>query len=197
VRTISRATGRLIAEDTRSVPGDAFGRRDLISCSWALPRRNLPPLVGRGTTRRLLLRNLHLRLPQPHSIEPSIGARAQRNIELMWLTGRLAPDFKTIADFPRQHGASLRAVCRRFVQLCRDEAFQRGDRPPSTAASSRRSTSRDRNFTPTRSRAVSSRSRRASSVISMRWRRADRSSRPSVEAKTERLREKIKTCRAE
>lgn len=44
---------------------------------------------------------------------------AQRNIELMWLTGRLAPDFKTIADFRKNNGESIRAVCREFVVLCR------------------------------------------------------------------------------
>ena len=38
----------------------------------------------------------------------------------MWLTGRLAPDFKTIADFRHDNGAGIRNVCRRFVQLCRD-----------------------------------------------------------------------------
>ena len=43
----------------------------------------------------------------------------QRNIELMWLTGRLAPDFKTIADFRRDNGAAIRAVCAQFVELCR------------------------------------------------------------------------------
>jgi len=44
---------------------------------------------------------------------------AQRNVELMWLTGRLAPDFKTIADFRKDHGAAIRNVCREFVLLCR------------------------------------------------------------------------------
>jgi transposase len=44
---------------------------------------------------------------------------AQRNIELMWLTGRLAPDFKTIADFRKDNGAAIRQVCREFVLLCR------------------------------------------------------------------------------
>ena len=42
----------------------------------------------------------------------------QRNIELMWLTGRLMPDFKTIADFRKDNGAAIRAVCRQFVVLC-------------------------------------------------------------------------------
>ena len=44
---------------------------------------------------------------------------AQRNVELMWLTGRLAPDFKTIADFRKDNGAAIRATCRRFIDLCR------------------------------------------------------------------------------
>jgi hypothetical protein len=44
---------------------------------------------------------------------------AQRNLELMWLTGRLAPDFKTIADLRRENGGAIRATCRQFVLLCR------------------------------------------------------------------------------
>ncbi|CAE6826381.1 IS1182 family transposase ISBusp4 [Paraburkholderia aspalathi] len=44
----------------------------------------------------------------------------QRNVELMWLTGRLAPDFKTIAEFRRNNGEGIRNVCRRFVMICRE-----------------------------------------------------------------------------
>ncbi len=44
---------------------------------------------------------------------------AQRNIELMWLLGRLSPDFKTIADFRRDNGEGIRNACRQFVVLCR------------------------------------------------------------------------------
>ena len=44
---------------------------------------------------------------------------AQRNVELMWLTQRLAPDFKTIADFGRDNGRAIRNACRQFVVLCR------------------------------------------------------------------------------
>jgi transposase len=43
-----------------------------------------------------------------------------RNLELIWLTGRLAPDFKTIADFRRDNGPAIRKVCQQFVALCRD-----------------------------------------------------------------------------
>ena len=40
---------------------------------------------------------------------------AGRNVEVMWLTGRLAPDHKTIADFRKDNGAAIRKVCARFV----------------------------------------------------------------------------------
>src|SRR5471032_793610 len=43
----------------------------------------------------------------------------RRNIELMWLTGRLAPDFKTIANFRKDNGEAIGAVCGQFVTLCR------------------------------------------------------------------------------
>src|SRR3990167_4432238 len=43
----------------------------------------------------------------------------QRNVELMWLTGRLAPDFKTIADFRRDNGRGTRQPCSQFVAICR------------------------------------------------------------------------------
>src|SRR6056297_435093 len=48
-----------------------------------------------------------------------LETEAGRNIELMWLTGRLAPDFKTIADFRKDNGEAIRLVCREFVMLCK------------------------------------------------------------------------------
>ncbi len=42
----------------------------------------------------------------------------QRNVEVMWLTGCLAPDFKTIADFRKDNGPAIRKVCREFVVVC-------------------------------------------------------------------------------
>jgi transposase len=44
----------------------------------------------------------------------------QRNVELMWLTGRLTPDFKTIANFRKDNGKAIRRVCRQFIVLCRE-----------------------------------------------------------------------------
>ena len=44
---------------------------------------------------------------------------ALRNVEVMWLVGRLAPDHKTIADFRKDNGRAIRQVCSQFVALCR------------------------------------------------------------------------------
>jgi len=44
----------------------------------------------------------------------------QRNLELIWLTGHLAPDFKTIANFRKDNGAAIRKACSQFVLLCRE-----------------------------------------------------------------------------
>jgi transposase len=44
---------------------------------------------------------------------------SQRNLELFWLTDRLKPDFKTIANFRKNNGPAIRKVCSQFVMLCR------------------------------------------------------------------------------
>ena len=51
---------------------------------------------------------------------------AGRNVELMWLVGRLVPDHKTIADFRRDNGTAIRQVCSRFVLLCRQMGLLAG-----------------------------------------------------------------------
>ena len=76
-----------------------------------------------------------------------LETEAQRNVELMWLTGRLAPDFKTIADFRKDNGTAIRLVCRQFVILCRNlnlfaNAFVAIDGSKFKAVNNR-----DRNFT--------------------------------------------------
>src|ERR1700719_1264485 len=72
---------------------------------------------------------------------------AQRNVELMWLTGRLRPDFKTIATFRKDNGRAIRKVCRQFIVLCRQlnlfsEAVVAVDGSKFKAVNNR-----DRNFT--------------------------------------------------
>ena len=73
---------------------------------------------------------------------------AQRNVELMWLTGRLAPDFKTIADFRRDNGKGIRNVCRRFVELCRELKLFTQAVVAIDGSKFKAVNTRDRNFTP-------------------------------------------------
>ncbi|MCA0300489.1 MAG: transposase, partial [Proteobacteria bacterium] len=72
---------------------------------------------------------------------------AQRNLELIWLTGRLAPDFKTIADFRKDNGSAITAVCSRFVSLCRNMKVFSHAIVAIDGSKLKAVNSRDRNFT--------------------------------------------------
>jgi transposase len=72
----------------------------------------------------------------------------QRNVELMWLTRRLAPDFKTIADFRRDNGPGIRRVCAQFVELCRKMELFSDAIVAIDGSKFKAVNNRDRNFTP-------------------------------------------------
>jgi transposase len=72
---------------------------------------------------------------------------AQRNVELMWLTGRLAPDFKTIADFRKENGEAIRSVCKQFVQLCHRLNMLEGGEVAIDGSKFKAVNNRDKNFT--------------------------------------------------
>jgi transposase len=76
-----------------------------------------------------------------------LEVEAQRNIELMWLTGRLAPDFKTIADFRKDNGEAIRLVCREFVMLCKKLDLLSDKLVAIDGSKFKGVNSRDRNFT--------------------------------------------------
>jgi transposase len=73
---------------------------------------------------------------------------AARNVELMWLTGRLAPDHKTIADFRRDNGDAIRKVCSRFVLLCRRMGLFSDAVVAIDGSKFKAVNNRDQNFTP-------------------------------------------------
>lgn len=122
---------------------------------------------------------------------------AQRNVELMWLTGRLAPDFKTIADFRKDNGEAIRLVCRELVMLCRklnlfSEAFVAIDGSKFKAVNNR-----DRNFTKAKmwrrlQQIDESIERYLGQMAS-----ADRQESTTAKAKTERLEAKIQALKQE
>ena len=72
---------------------------------------------------------------------------AGRNVEVMWLTGRLVPDHKTIADFRRDNGPTIRKVCARFVELCRTIGLLAGASVAIDGSKFKAVNNRDRNYT--------------------------------------------------
>ena len=72
---------------------------------------------------------------------------AGRNVAVMWLTGRLAPDHKTIADFRRDNGRAIRQVCARFVALCRGLGLFAEASVAIDGSKFKAVNNRDRNFT--------------------------------------------------
>jgi len=79
-----------------------------------------PEATGRPSYHPSVLLKLYIygylnRIQSSRRLEREAG----RNVEVMWLTGRLAPDHKTIADFRKDNGRAIRQVCARFVALCR------------------------------------------------------------------------------
>ena len=72
---------------------------------------------------------------------------AGRNVEVMWLLGRLAPDHKTIADFRKDNGLALRKVCARFVELCREMGLLATTSVAIDGSKFKAVNNRDKNFT--------------------------------------------------
>src|SRR5476651_954620 len=72
---------------------------------------------------------------------------AGRNLEVMWLTGRLAPDHKTIADFRKDNGPAIKKVCARFVELCRKMGLLAKASVAVDGSKFKAVNSRDNNFT--------------------------------------------------
>ncbi len=82
--------------------------------------KTVPELTGRPAYHPAIMLKLYIygylnRVQSSRRLEREAG----RNVELIWLLGRLAPDFKTIADFRKNNGEAIRLVCREFVMLCR------------------------------------------------------------------------------
>ena len=72
---------------------------------------------------------------------------AGRNLEVMWLLGRLVPDHKTIADFRKDNGPGIRKVCTRFVELCREMDLLTKAGVAIDGSKFKAVNNRDRNFT--------------------------------------------------
>ena len=154
--------------------------------------RAVPAETGRPAYHPAVMLKLYIygylnRIQSSRRLEREAG----RNLELMWLTGRLAPDFKTIAEFRRENGPAIRATCRQFVALCRrlklfTEAVVAIDGSKFKAVNNR-----DKNFTAAK---VTKRMEQVDASIARYLAtldRADREGSDVTEAKASRLKEKI------
>jgi transposase len=152
----------------------------------------VPEATGRPSYHPSTMLKLYLygylnRIQSSRRLEREAG----RNIELMWLTGRLAPDFKTIADFRRDNGPAIRAVCGQFVALCRrldlfTQAVVAVDGSKFKAVNNR-----DKNYTAAK---VGKRMEQVDASIARYLAtldRADREESDITEAKASRIKEKI------
>jgi transposase len=122
---------------------------------------------------------------------------AQRNVELIWLTGRLMPDFKTIADFRKDNGQAIRQVCRQFVELSRtldlfSEAIVAIDGSKFKAVNNR-----DQNFTPRKLQARIEQLEASIDRYLDELDRADRQPNSVPESRVSQLKQKIATVKAQ
>src|SRR6516165_7676432 len=79
-----------------------------------------PEATGRPSYHRCVLLKLYI-YGYLNRVQSScrLEREALRNVEVMWLTGRLAPDHKTIANFRKEDGEAIKQVCVQFIELCR------------------------------------------------------------------------------
>src|SRR6187399_91619 len=107
-----------------------------------------PKVTGRPSYHPSVLLKLYIygylnRVQSSRRLEREAG----RNVEVMWLTGRLTPDHKTIADFRKDNGPAIRKVCARFVALCRELGLLTNASVAIDGSKFKAVNTRDKNFT--------------------------------------------------
>ncbi len=121
----------------------------------------------------------------------------QRNVELMWLTGRLMPDFKTIADFRKDNGKAIKNVCRQFVMLCRQLNLFSGAMVAIDGSKFKAVNNRDKNFTRAKMKRRMQQVEASIDRYLGQLDSADREAPLIAEAQTERLQDKIAALKKE
>src|ERR671923_1691771 len=107
-----------------------------------------PETTGRPSYHPAVLLKLYIygylnRVQSSRRLEREAG----RNVEVMWLTGRLVPDHKTIADFRKDNGKAIRQVCARFIELCREIGLLATTSVAIDGSKFKAVNNRDKNFT--------------------------------------------------
>jgi transposase len=123
---------------------------------------------------------------------------AGRNIEVMWLVGRLVPDHKTIADFRRDNGGAIKKVCTGFVRLCREIGLLAKPSVAIDGSKFKAVNNRDRNFTKGKLARRMTQIEESVARYLHQMDSADRQERDDIHAaKIERLQEKVERLRQE
>lgn len=159
----------------------------------AVPEATGRPAYHPATLLKIYLYGYLNRVPSSRRLE----RESQRNVELIWLTGRLMPDFKTLADFRKDNGPAIQAVCAQFVVLCRrlnlfSKAVVAVDGSKFKAVNNR-----DKNFTAAKVEARLAQVEASIGRYLAALDRADREPSDIAEARTTRLKEKIAGLRAQ
>jgi transposase len=81
-----------------------------------------------------------------------LSGEARRNVEVMWLTGKLAPDHKTIANFRKDNGPAIQAACAHFAVRCREIGLFTQAVAAVDGSKLKAVNTRDKNFTPAKLR---------------------------------------------
>jgi transposase len=158
-----------------------------------------PEATGRPSYHPSMLLKLYIygylnRVQSSRRLEREAG----RNVEVMWLTGRLMPDHKTIADFRKDNGKAIRQVCARFVDLCREIGLLATASVAIDGSKFKAVNNRDKNFT--RGKVERRRAQLEESVARYldQLETADRHEpTEALAAKTERLKEKLAKLKEE
>ena len=133
------------------------------------------------------------RVPSSRRLE----RECQRNIEVIWLTGQLAPDFKTIADFRKDNGRAIREVCRQFVALCRRLDLLSAGSVAIDGSKFKAVNARDKNFTQAKMQRRLERIDESIARYLSQLKTADRHGDAVPAAKVERLKSKIEKLKEE
>src|SRR5882762_8955890 len=185
-----------ITEDNPVRVVDAFVEElDLAELGFgrAEPAETGRPAYHPGTLLKIYIYGYLNRIQSSRRLE----REAQRNVELIWLTGRLSPDFKTITAFRKDHGPDIRRVCREFVLLCRSLNLFYDALVAIDGSKFKAVNGRDRNFTKHKLRARMQQLEESIARYLADLDRADRDPSSVTEARVEHLKEKVETVKAQ
>ena len=155
------------------------------------PERTGRPAYHPATLLKIYIYGYLNRIPSSRRLE----RETQRNLELIWLTGKLTPDFKTIADFRKDNGPAIRAACRQFVLLCRKLGLLTEATVAVDGSKFKAVNNRDKNFTPYKLQKRIEQIEASIARYLAAMETADRHDDEVLKAKSGRLKEKIAALR--